>query len=65
MVIWELNTEEMGYLNNIKEFISYLKRTQHFSFTMINWLMLFKEIIPVYTENHTIPKNTRWGITDC
>jgi hypothetical protein len=47
---WELNTEEMGCLNNIKEFIPYLKRTQHFSFTMINWLMLFKKIIPVCTR---------------
>jgi len=29
------------------------KRTQHFVITKINWLMLFKEIIAVYTENHT------------
>jgi hypothetical protein len=29
------------------------KRTQHFTITKINWLTLFKEIIAVYTENHT------------
>jgi hypothetical protein len=33
------------------------KRTQHFNIKKINWLRLFKEIIPVYTENHTKPTN--------
>jgi hypothetical protein len=28
------------------------KRTPRFTITKINWLMLFKEIIAVYTENH-------------
>jgi Na+/serine symporter len=28
-----------------------LKRTQHFTITKINWLVLFKEIIAVYNEN--------------
>jgi hypothetical protein len=28
------------------------KRTPHFTFTKINWLMLFKEVIAVYSENH-------------
>jgi hypothetical protein len=32
------------------------KRTPHFTITKINWLILFKEIIAVYTENHTKPK---------
>jgi hypothetical protein len=36
------------------------KKTQHFTITKINWLTLFKEIIPVYTENHTKPINTLW-----
>jgi hypothetical protein len=31
------------------------KRTPHFTITKINWLMLFKEIIAVYIENHTTP----------
>jgi hypothetical protein len=33
------------------------KRTPHFTITWINWLMLFKEIITVYSENHTKPIN--------
>jgi len=32
------------------------KRTPHFTITKINWLMLFKEIIAVYTKNHTKPR---------
>jgi hypothetical protein len=28
------------------------KRTPHITITKINWLTLFKEIIPVYTVNH-------------
>jgi hypothetical protein len=36
------------------------KRTPHFTITNINWLMLFKEIIAVYSdsENHTKHINT-------
>jgi hypothetical protein len=30
-------------------------RTPHFTITKINWLMLFKEIIAVYSETHTKP----------
>jgi hypothetical protein len=40
------------------------KRTPHFSITKINWLMLFKEIIAVYIENHAKPINTKCSITD-
>jgi hypothetical protein len=39
------------------------KRTQHFTITNINWLMLFKEIIAVYGENHAKPINTKCNIT--
>jgi hypothetical protein len=28
---------------------------------MIKWLMLFKEIITVYSENHTKPINKHFG----
>jgi hypothetical protein len=28
------------------------KRTQHFTITKISWLILLKEVIPVYTDNH-------------
>lgn len=30
------------------------KKTLHFTITKINWLMLFKEMMAVYSENHTI-----------
>jgi hypothetical protein len=40
------------------------KRTPHFTITKINWLMLFKEVIAVYSENHTKPINTKRNITD-
>jgi hypothetical protein len=35
------------------------KRAPHLTITKINWLMLFKEIIAVHSENHAKPK------TDC
>jgi hypothetical protein len=41
------------------------KRTAHFTITKINWLMLFKEIIAVYSENHTKPIITKYSVTDC
>jgi hypothetical protein len=34
------------------------KRTPYFTITKINWLTLFKEIIAVYSQNHTKPINT-------
>jgi hypothetical protein len=40
------------------------KRTPHFTITKINWLMLFKEIIAVYSENLAKPINTKCNITD-
>jgi hypothetical protein len=39
------------------------KKTQRFTITKINLLMVFKEIIAVYTENHTKHKKCR--LTDC
>jgi hypothetical protein len=39
------------------------KRTPHFTITTINWLMLFKEIIAVYSENQAKPINTKCSIT--
>jgi len=34
------------------------KRTPHFTITKINWLMTFKEIIAIYSENHKKDINT-------
>jgi hypothetical protein len=31
---------------------------QHISITKISWLILFKEIVPVYCDNYTKPINT-------
>jgi hypothetical protein len=41
------------------------KRTPHFTITKINWLMLFKEIIDVCSENHAKPINMRYSVTYC
>jgi hypothetical protein len=35
------------------------KRTQPVTITKINWLKLFKETIPVYTDNHAKPTKTK------
>jgi hypothetical protein len=40
------------------------KRTPHFTITKINWLILFKEIIAVYSKNHAKPINTKYSVTD-
>jgi hypothetical protein len=41
------------------------KRTPNFTITKINWLMLFTEIIAVYSENHAKTTNTKHSIADC
>jgi hypothetical protein len=38
-----------------------LQKAPHFSLTVINWLMLFYEIITVYCENRTKPINMFCG----
>jgi hypothetical protein len=37
------------------------KKIQYFSITKINWLMLFREIIPVYPKNNMKTINTLCG----
>jgi hypothetical protein len=39
------------------------KRTRHLTIRSINWLMLFEELIAVYTENHSKPTNTNYRFT--
>jgi hypothetical protein len=41
------------------------RTTPHFTITKINWLMQFKAIIAVYSENHAKPINAKCSITDC
>jgi hypothetical protein len=53
--------EAGGRLNNIYEFSRTAKKTQHFTVTNINWLTLFKEIIAVYSKNHTKQINALSG----
>jgi hypothetical protein len=48
-----------------KNWVRTLKKTQHFTITMINWLMLCKEIVAVYSEIHTEPINTKCRVTYC
>jgi hypothetical protein len=36
-----------------------LKNPQYFTITNTSWLMLFREAVPVYTENHTKTINTK------
>jgi hypothetical protein len=43
-----------------KNLVRTSKRTQHFTIAKINWLMLFKEIIAVYTK----PIKTKCEVTD-
>jgi hypothetical protein len=40
------------------------KRTPHFTNTNVNWLMLFKEVIAVYSENRKKPIDTKCRTTD-
>jgi hypothetical protein len=41
------------------------KRTPHFAITKINLLMLFKEIIAAYSENHAKDINTKFSVAAC
>jgi hypothetical protein len=50
-------------LNVIKNSVRTSKRTPHFTITKINWLMLFKEIIAVYSEKHTRHMNIKYSVT--
>jgi hypothetical protein len=42
-----------------KNYVCTSKRTPHFTIKMIMWLMLFKEIIAVYTKN--VPNALMFG----
>jgi hypothetical protein len=48
-----LTYEAEARLIIFKNSVRTAKKTQHFTITKINWLTLFKEIIAVYSENHT------------
>jgi hypothetical protein len=57
-----------NYINPLKPKIAWVilnnsvrpaKRKPHFTITKINWLMLLKEILPVYSKNHRKPINLK------
>jgi hypothetical protein len=48
----------------VKNSVRNLKKTQHFTITKNSLLMLFKETIAVYKENHKKPINTKRTVTD-
>jgi hypothetical protein len=50
----------MIFMNSIR-----VSKTQHFTVPKINWLIMFGEIIPVYTKNHREPTNKEVTVTDC
>jgi hypothetical protein len=50
-----------NYHINIKNSVSTSKKTQGVSVTKVNYFMLFKKIIDVYSENHVKPINTHSG----
>jgi hypothetical protein len=52
---------QIAYKNSVRT----AKKTQHFTITKINRLTLFKEIIPVYSENHTKHIHTKRRFIDC
>jgi hypothetical protein len=60
--------DDMNCINSLKpklvqiiftDSVRTAKKTQHFTIKKINWLTLFKEIIAVYTENHTKDTNNK------
>jgi hypothetical protein len=48
----------------LKNSVRTSKRTPQFTITKIDWLMLFKEIIAVYSENHAKLIQTAALLTD-
>jgi hypothetical protein len=46
-----------------KNLVRTSKKAQYLTITKINWLMLFKEIIAVYTENHMKHVSTKCSVT--
>jgi hypothetical protein len=38
------------------------RRTQHFTIRKINWLMILKKIIAVYSENHTKRIDAKYSV---
>jgi hypothetical protein len=66
LIAFDFNPLKMKLVNIlVKNSVCTSKRTPNFTITKINWLMLLKEIIAIYSENHAKPINTKCSITDC
>jgi hypothetical protein len=48
-----------------KDSVHTAKKTRHLTITELKLLTLFKEIIAVYTENHTELISTKCGVSEC
>jgi hypothetical protein len=57
--------EAAARLVTLKNSVRTAKKTPHFTVTEINRLTPFKEIIAVYSENHTKHTNIKRGTSDC
>jgi hypothetical protein len=58
VIIFQVNPLKLIFWIIYKDSVRTAKKTPHFTITTINWLTLFKEIIAVYSENHTKHINT-------
>jgi hypothetical protein len=47
-----------------KNSVRILKRTPHYTITKINWLMLFKKVIAVYTMLSGFTVTTAWRVLE-
>jgi hypothetical protein len=60
-----LTLKAEAHINNINNPVRASERTPHLSVTNVNCLMLFKEVIAVYSENDTKQINIKCSATDC
>lgn len=49
----------------LKNSVHTAKETHHFTITTIFWSTMFKEMIAVYSKNHTKSVNTKYSIIYC
>lgn len=58
-----MNLQFSSEVEDLKKYlkIQFLPQRKHISITNTNWLMLFREVIAVYSDNHTKPTNKLYG----
>jgi hypothetical protein len=61
-VVFNINLLDTKFIEIIfKNSVPISKETQHISMIKINWLVLFRVITDIYSENHMRPINTLCG----